>query len=377
MPGPLAGVKIVEMSAMGPAPFGVMLLADLGADVVRVDRVRQHGAPSQRGTSRNRRSIAIDLKSPQGVEVARGLIDSADVLVEGFRPGVMERLGLGPGVLQATNPALVYARMTGWGQEGPLSQKAGHDINYSAVAGALWPIGRAGQPPPPALNLIADFGGGGTYLAIGVMSALFERVTSGRGQVVDVAMVDGAASLTSYFYGLIADGEWSIARGNNRLDGAAPFYDTYATSDGQFLAVGASEEKFFNALITGIGEAIEDWPQNDRSRWKDQKRKLAEIFASRSRAHWLEIFDDIDACVTPVLSWAEASSYPHSVERGAFTDVFGLLQPSPAPRFSRTPGEVRTPAPLTGQHTVEVLRELGFGESDMTRLQREGVVHQL
>lgn len=377
--GPLAGVCVVELAAIGPAPYGVMLLADLGAEVVRVDRASAARDPASAsrtsiGMSRNRRSIAVDLKVDEGVEVVRALATEADVLVEGFRPGVAERLGVGPDVLCADNPRLIYARMTGWGQDGPLSQRAGHDIDYAALAGALFPVGRPEDPPVPPLNFLADFGGGGTFLALGVLAALFERTTSGRGQVVDAAMVDGAASLTAFLHGLLADGQWENRRGVNLLDGAAPFYDTYRCAEGGFVAVGALEPQFYAEFLERLELDPEEWPQHDRTRWPAQKAELTELFARRTRDEWMEVFADSDACVAPVLDPLEAPGHPHNRHRDAFVDVRGVAQPAPAPRLARTPGTVRRPAPEPGEHTDEVLAELGADAARRAELRGSGAV---
>ncbi|MEX0834807.1 MAG: CaiB/BaiF CoA-transferase family protein, partial [Nitriliruptor sp.] len=350
MSGPLSGIRVVEMSALGPAPYGVMLLADLGADVVRIDRasggqVKVGFEATMAGLSRGRRSIAVDLKTDEGRDLVHQLVRRADVFVEGWRPGVAERLGLGPDELLADNPRLVYARTTGWGQDGPLAPTAGHDIGYAAIAGTLHTVGRADQPPPPPVNYLADFGGGGTFLAIGVLAALVERDRSGEGQVIDTAMVDGAASQTAFLHGLLAMGAWVDERESNLLDGAAPFYDTYACADGRFLAVGAIEPQFFLAFCEGIGVDPSEFPQQDRASWPDQKRRIAAIIATRTRDEWAATFDGTDACVAPVLSLAEAPKHPHNVAREAFVDVGGQPQPAPAPRFSRTPGAVERPAP--------------------------------
>ncbi len=362
--GPLEGTTVIEVAAIGPVPFGVMLLADLGAEVIRVDRASSVGNPGQEaamaGLSRGRRSVAVDLKNPDGLDVLLRLVEGADVLVEGFRPGVAERLGFGPEGCLERNPGLVYARMTGWGQDGPMADRAGHDIDYAAIAGALHPIGRADGPPPPPLNYLADFGGGGAYLAIGVTAALLERERSGRGQVVDVAMVDGAASLTAFFHGLLEMGAWTTDRASNLLDGAAPFYDTYATADGGYIAVGCLEPQFYAEFLDRLGLDPDEWPQFDRERWPEQKRRLAELFAAEPRAHWEERFAGSDACVAPVLALDEAPAHPHIHARGTFTDVGGSVQPAPAPRFSRTPGEAGGPAPEPGDHTDDIVAELGL-----------------
>ena len=379
MHGPLQGVRVVELAAIGPAPYGVMLLADLGAEVVRVDRVAaargQPGADaSMVGLSRNRRSVAVDLKHPQGLEVVRRLAAAADVFVEGFRPGVAERLGVGPEQLRAAHPGLIYARVTGWGQDGPLAARAGHDLDYAAVAGALHGIGLPEHPPPPPINYLADFAGGGTFLAIGVLAALVERERSGEGQVIDAAMLDGTASLTAFLHGLRGLGAWSTTRGSNLLDGAAPFYDTYACADGRFVAVAALEPRFYAQLCEGLGLDPAQWPQHDQARWAEQKAQLAELFATRTREEWMAVFADTDACVAPVLDLDEAPDHPHNRARGTFVEAFGQTQPAPAPRLSRTPGSVHSPPPGPGEHTEEVLATLGYDTEDRAALRTAGAV---
>jgi alpha-methylacyl-CoA racemase len=377
--GPLHGVRIVELAAIGPVPYGVMLLADLGAEVVRVDRVAAAtGVPgaevSMLGLSRNRRSVAIDLKAAEGLEVVRRLVATADVFVEGFRPGVAERLGLGPDVLRALQPGLVYARVTGWGQEGPLAPRAGHDLDYAAVAGALHPVGRPNDPPPPPINYLADFAGGGAFLAIGVLAALVERHTSGEGQVIDTAMLDGAASLTAFLHGLRQLGAWSLERGSNLLDGAAPYYDTYRCADGRFLAVAALEPQFHAELCARLELDPAEWPQHDRAAWPEQKARLAALLATRERDDWVALFADSDACVAPVLDLDEAPEHPHNLARSTFVDAFGVRQPAPAPRLSRTPGAIVRPPPGFGEHTDEVLDALGYGAEERDRLRGAGVI---
>jgi alpha-methylacyl-CoA racemase len=374
--GPLSGVKVVELAAIGPAPFGVMLLADLGAEVVRVDRAAaargEVGMEAMMaGLSRNRRSVAVDLKSEEGRGVVLRLAADADVLVEGFRPGVAERLGIGPADCEAVNPRLIYARMTGWGQQGPLASRAGHDIDYAAIAGILHTVGRPDEPPPPPVNYLADFGGGGAYLAMGVMAALYERERSGTGQVVDAAMVDGAASLTAFVHGLRAIGAWSDERGTNLLDGGAPYYDTYRCADGRYLALGALEPQFFAELCEGLGIDAEEFPQLEQTAWPEQKERIAEIVATRTRDEWAEVFEGTDACVAPVLGLSEAVDHPHNVAREAFVEVDGFAQPAPAPRFSRTPGAVRHGAPKPGEHTDQVLGALGL---DVEALRASGTI---
>ncbi|MET0416362.1 MAG: CaiB/BaiF CoA-transferase family protein [Actinoplanes sp.] len=342
---PLHGIRVIELAGLAPGPFGCMLLADLGADVVQVDRPGGGLAPPPGPLQRSRRTVTLDLKTDAGVSALLRLAERADVLVEGFRPGVAERLGFGPATLEKINPGLVYARMTGWGQDGPLAARAGHDIDYIATAGALEPLGRPGSPPHAPLNLLGDFAGGGMLLAVGVLAALLERQRSGRGQVVDAAMVDGAALLTSFLHGMLGAGMWPHPRGENLLDGGAPFYDTYRTADDRFMAVGAIEPEFYRALLDGLGLAGEDLPgQYDRDGWPVVRERFAARFAARTRDEWTAVFDGTDACVAPVLSPAEAPGHPHNRARGAFVEVGGLTQPAPAPRFGRTPAAAPHPA---------------------------------
>jgi alpha-methylacyl-CoA racemase len=335
--GPLSGVRVLELANLAPAPFACMLLADLGADVLRIDRPGMTMAPTNplcRGTA----GVELDLKRPENVEAVLQLVGAADVLVEGFRPGVAERLGIGPEVCSKVNPRLVYSRITGWGQSGPLAAAAGHDINFVALSGALHAIGPADHKPVPPVNFMGDFAGGGLVLAFGIVSALLERSRSGFGQVVDAAMVEGAALFTATMHGMLHDGRWSLERGKNTLDGGAPFYDTYETADHQYVAVGAMEPKFYASLLRGLGLAEEALPdQWNRSTWPDLRVRLAAAFKTRTRDAWTRIFVGLDACVAPVLSPAEAPAHPHAVARGSFVEVAGVTQPRPAPRFSRTP----------------------------------------
>jgi alpha-methylacyl-CoA racemase len=376
--GPLDGVRVVEIASLAPAPFGCMILSDLGADVLRVERPEscQPGRPAPVDPlSRGRRSIGLNLKDPAGVELLLKLVTSADVLVEGFRPGVTERLGFGPDVCARRNPRLIYARMTGWGQEGPLAPTAGHDIDYIAISGALHPIGRAGERPVPPLNLVGDFGGGGMLLAIGVLAALVERQRSGLGQVVDAAMVDGSALLTSFIYGLRARGGWRDERGVNLLDGGAPFYDTYATADGKFVAVGALEPQFYAALLAGLELADADLPaQLDAAGWPVLRQRFAAIFAQRTRDEWAAVFAGTDACVAPVLSPAEVAGHPHNTARRVFADIGGVSQPQPAPRFARTTADQPAPPVRPGADTDAVLAGLGLGGTEIAGLRDSGVV---
>ncbi|MGY2084743.1 CaiB/BaiF CoA transferase family protein [Blastococcus sp. SYSU DS0539] len=378
--GPLTGLRVVELAGLGPAPYACMLLAELGAEVVKVDR--PSGAASSVADTdkellhRSRPSIAVDLKNPQGREVVLRMIESADVLVEGLRPGVTERLGLGPDECLARNPRLVYGRMTGWGQDGPWAHTAGHDINYLGLTGALHAIGPAERPVPP-LNIGADFGGGAMFLLVGVLAALHERTASGRGQVVDAAMVDGASSLITMMYGFLAAGRWVDRRESNMLDGGAPFYRTYACADGGHMAVGAIEPQFYALFLEGLGLAGQlPGAQHDQAAWPEHQRLIAERFAERTRDEWAEVFAGTDACVTPVLGLTEAATHPHMAARGTFLDNDGTPQPQPAPRFSRTPGAVRGRPRRAGADTVDVLSAWGFAGDELSTLLETGAVLQ-
>jgi len=372
--GPLAGVRILEIAGIGPGPFAAMVLADMGAEVLRVDRAERVNpnpgeVPPGDLLNRGRRSIGVDLKKPDGVEALLKLVEQADALLEGFRPGVMERLGLGPEVCLERNPRLVYGRMTGWGQTGPLAHAAGHDINYIALAGTLDGIGRAGEKPLPPLNLVGDFGGGGMLLAFGVVCALFERSGSGRGQVVDAAMVDGAALLMTMMHGFRHAGFWKDERGTNLLDTGSHFYDTYQTADGKYISIGSIEPQFYQELLRLTGLEGEELPrQMERSAWGPLAERLTEIFKSKTRDEWCEIMEGTDVCFAPVLNMGEAYEHTHNLARGTFVEVAGKLQPGPAPRFSRTPAEISRPPSHAGQHTDEVLAEWGFSAEDIADL---------
>jgi alpha-methylacyl-CoA racemase len=381
--GPLDGIRIVEIAGIGPGPYGAMLLADLGAEVIRIDRsasvnsmgVADPDSPPSDVLGRGRRSLAVDLKHPDGVATVLDLIATADALVEGFRPGVMERLGLGPDVCLERNPRLVYGRMTGWGQDGPYAQAAGHDINYIALAGALEPLGRAGQPPTPPINLIGDFGGGGMLLAFGMCAALVEAGRSGKGQVIDAAMIDGAASLMTMTWSFKHMGIWHDERGTNMLDTGAHFYDTYETADGKYVSIGSIEPQFYAELLRLTGLEGADLPrQMDRSAWPELKERFAEIFRQKTRDEWCEIMEHTDVCFAPVLAMDEAPQHPHIAERETFTTYAGLVQPAPAPRFSRTPGAIERPPAHAGQHTDDVLADLGYDDARIAELRSAGAI---
>jgi alpha-methylacyl-CoA racemase len=379
--GPLTGVRVLELAGIGPGPYAAMVLSDMGAEVVRIDRAASvpaspPGRPPVDVLNRGRRSVAVDLKVPEGVEAVLRLVASADALIEGFRPGVTERLGLGPDVCLERSPRLVYGRMTGWGQDGPYASAAGHDINYIALAGALAHIGRAGAPPTPPLNLVGDFGGGGLLLAFGIACGLFETSRSGQGQVVDAAMIDGAANLMAMFWGFRAMGIWSPERGTNLLDTGAHFYDVYECADGGFVSIGSIEPQFYAELLkrTGLDGDPELAGQMDRSTWPALKAKLAEVFRSRTRDEWCDEMEATDVCFAPVLSMDEAPAHPHNVARGTFAERDGVVQPAPAPRFSRTAPSLGRPPAFPGQHTDEVLADWGFGDDEIAALRSAGAV---
>jgi alpha-methylacyl-CoA racemase len=378
--GPLAGITVIELAGIGPGPFCGMMLADMGADVIRVDRAGTvtGGDPSRPPAdllARGRRSVGVDLKSPEGVEVVLSLVEKADALIEGFRPGVTERLGLGPDACLARNPRLTYGRMTGWGQDGPYASAAGHDINYIALAGALEPIGRAGGPPTVPLNLVGDFGGGGMLLAFGIACGIIEAQRSGQGQVIDAAMVDGAASLMTMFHSFRAMGIWNDERGTNMLDSGAHYYDTYETADGKYVSIGSIEPQFYAELLRLTGLEGGELPhQNDRAQWPALKERLAEVFKAKTRDEWDAIMEHTDVCYAPVLSIPEATQHPHNVARGTFVEVADVPQPGPAPRFSRTQADVPAPPAHPGQHTDEVLAGIGMDAEAIAKLRASGAI---
>jgi alpha-methylacyl-CoA racemase len=380
--GPLAGVRVLEFEAIGPGPFCGMMLADMGADVLLVDRPSDPGLGFERKrahevTFRGRRSVTLDLKAKDGAAAAVMLAQRADALIEGFRPGVMERLGLGPDVLLAANPKLVYGRMTGWGQDGPLAPRAGHDINYIALSGVLHAIGRKGEAPVPPLNLVGDYGGGGMLLAFGIASGLLAAQRTGKGQVVDAAMVEGASILAAMFSGMLHEKKWTETRGDNALDSGAPWYDTYETSDGKFVAIGAIEAKFYDELLERLGLAREQLPaQHDRSGWPELRHRFATAFRAKTRDEWARVFGGSDACFAPVLTFSEARTHPHNVARGGHIVVGGVEQPAPAPRFSGTPGGVPRPPPERGALGREALSDWGFSPAEIDRLAALGVGFQ-
>lgn len=373
--GPLKGFTVVEMAAIGPAPFCGMMLADMGAQIIRIDRKGGKLMHENNPVNRGRRSLALDLKQPGAADVVLRLVEQADVLIEGFRPGVMERLGLGPEICLQRKPALIYGRMTGWGQSGPLASAAGHDINYIALTGVLHSLAIDNKAPTPPLNLVGDYGGGGMLLAMGVLAALLESSRSGQGQVIDAAMTDGSASLMSLFYGLKAAGAWRAPPGTNLLDGGAHFYCCYQCSDGQFISIGSIEPQFYGELLQRCGIEDQAFSQQLKSaQWPDLKAKLQALFGSRTRAQWCELLEGTDVCFAPVLSMGEAPEHPHNKARGTFTEFNGVVQPAPAPRFSRTPGQLHTPPPDCGQHSLDILNEHGFSADEIELLQKTGTI---
>jgi len=381
--GPLEGIRIVELAGIGPGPFCAMLLSDMGAEVIRVDRAAMVGQDTDRDgndsrfnlLARGRRNIAVDLKNPAAVDATLRLIDQADALLEGFRPGVMERLGLGPELCLAHNPKLVYGRMTGWGQDGPIAHIAAHDINYIALSGVLHSIGEAGGPPVPPLNLVGDFGGGALYLAMGVLAGIISARATGKGQVIDCSMVEGSASLMMMMYGSLASGAWKEERGQNRTDGGAHYYQVYETNDGEYVSIGAIEPQFYALLLKHTGlEGEELPPQTDRAHWPEMQERLKRIFKSKTRAEWVEIMQQTDICFAPVLRMSEAIEHPHNRHRDSFVEVGGIAQPAPAPRFTGTPTRVQRPPARVGEHTDAVLRDWGFSAAEIAELHISGAV---
>lgn len=373
--GPLTGVKIIELAGIGPGPFCGMLLADMGAEVIRVDRAG--GGARQDVLTRGRKSLAVDLKNPAGRDAVLKLCESADALFEGFRPGVTERLGLGPDDCMAANPKLVYGRMTGWGQDGPMAQAAGHDINYISLAGALHAIGNKGGKPVPPLNLVGDFGGGGMFLAFGLVCGILEARNSGKGQVVDAAMVDGAATLMAMFFSMRAGGMWKDERASNMLDGGAHFYDTYETSDGKYISLGSIEPQFYALLLEKAGLDKDEFSaQMDQSRWPEYKDKLTSVFKTKTRDEWRDLMEGSDVCFAPVLSLAEVADHPHNKQRSTFVELDGVVQPAPAPRFSRTEVAVTHSSRAPGADTRTVLEEAGFSAGEIDSLVASGAVVQ-
>jgi len=378
--GPLAGLRVIEIAGLGPGPFCAMVLADLGAEVIRLEPTKMPaagvGAVDRRQVlTRGRQALGVDLKDQRGIELVLRMVEHADVLLEGFRPGVVERIGLSPTVCLERNPRLIYGRITGYGREGPLAAEAGHDINYLSIAGVLGAIGRRGEAPVPPLNLVADFGGGGMLLAMGVLAAVYERTHSDRGQVVDAAMVDGAALLTTMIHEIRSLSLWHDERGTNSMDTGSHYYNVYETSDGEYLSVGAMEPRFYQSFMKGLGFPEQGIPpQADESQWEPLTRRVAEIVRSRTRSEWLDTFDGTDACVSPVLSLGEAPTHPHNKERGTFIEVGGVTEPAPAPRFSRTPPQVPSPPPGPGVHATEALLRWGLTPTDIDLLVTAGVV---
>ncbi len=374
--GPLTGIRVIEMAGIGPGPFCAMMLSDLGAEVIRIDRLALKGTGDRAQVlNRGRRSLALDLKSPQAIEILFRLVEKADVLLEGFRPGVMERLGVGPDACHARNPGLVFGRMTGWGQTGPLAHTAGHDINYISIAGALGAMGYADRPPAPPLNLVGDFGGGAMYLLTGILAALLERQTSGKGQVVDAAMTDGTASLLSPFYGLMAMNLWTTKRHSNKLDGGAHYYGCYECADGKFISFGSIEPQFYALLLQHCNISDPQFDsQQEQQNWPELREKLAAIVKTKTRDEWCDVIDGTDVCFAPVLDLEEAPRHPHNVARKTFVEVDGITQPAPAPRFSRTQGSIQHSAALVGEHSEAILRDWGYSDAEITTLRTTKVI---
>jgi alpha-methylacyl-CoA racemase len=375
--GPLNGYTILELAGIGPAPMGGMILADMGAEVIRIDRASGANALVMKDvSSRGKKSVVLNLKDPAGIETLLRMVENADAIIDPYRPGVCEKLGIGPEVCLARNPKLVFARMTGWGQEGPLASAAGHDINYIAITGALYAMGRKGERPVPPLNLVGDMGGGGMLLVNGVLAALLEAANSGKGQVIDAAMVDGAAQLMWMFHGFEHIGMWDVTqRGSNLLDGGAPFYDTYECADGEYVAIGSIEPQFYALLKELAGLSEEEFgDQNNPAKWPEMKEKLAAVIAGKTQAQWCEIMEGTDVCFAPVLNLVDAARHPANVARNTYIEVDGMTQPAPAPRFSRTPAEVRHGGHDTGQDTDEVLAAMGFAEQEIAGLKESGSI---
>ena len=375
--GPLHGYTVIELAGIGPAPMGGMMLADMGAEVIRIERANGTSALVMKDVSaRGKKSVVVNLKDPAGIETLLRMVENADVLIDPYRPGVCEKLGIGPDVCLARNPKLVFARMTGWGQEGPLAQSAGHDINYIAITGALYAMGRKGEKPVPPLNLVGDMGGGGMLLVNGVLAALLESANSGKGQVIDVAMVDGAAQLMWMFYGFQAVGMWDATqRESNMLDGGAHFYDTYECADGEYIALGSIEPQFYALLKELAGLSDEDFgAQNDQTAWPAMKDKLAAIIKQKTQAQWCEVMEGTDVCFAPVLNFMDAPQHPANLARNSYIEVDGITQPAPAPRFSRTPSAVQHGAHDIGDDTDAVLMAMGFGEQELAALKAAGAI---
>lgn len=376
----LSGLKVLELAAVGPVPFAGMILSDMGAEITRIDRMPTSSTESSAYSgveNRGRKSIALDLKKPEAVELLLKLIERADVLIEGFRPGVMERLGVGPEVCRARNERLIYGRMTGWGQTGPLANAAGHDINYIALTGALHAMGCDDRPPEPPLNLVGDYGGGGMMLLIGVLAALYERQRSGRGQVIDAAMTDGVAVLMAPIYSLLAQGLWKDKRASNQLDGAAHYYGAYECADGKFVTIGPIEARFYRLLIERCGVDAAQWPEQlDSEAWPILKARLAQTFKTRTRAEWADLLEGTDVCFAPVLSMSEAPRHDHNRARGTFIEIDGAPHPAPAPRFGRTPSRVAERIAVEGEDTASVLADAGFSDGDIRRLIEKKVVYE-